>query len=64
MDETITTILACTTILRVVLVILRQHAVGTPGVADDDGLNKLAGAVDWLERLLDWVSVGPTHRKR
>ncbi len=63
-NATVVAVLGTVTALRALVVVLQKFAVGTPTEEDDKALGRIAAALDWVERALDWVSVGPTSRKR
>ena len=56
--------LALVTALRALVVLLQKLAAKTETTEDDKALAGLAALLDRVERGLDWVSVGPTARKR
>lgn len=64
LNATMVAFLGVVTAARVLVVMLQKLAVGTPTEEDDKALNRIAKLLDRVERALDWVSVGPTSRKR
>lgn len=56
--------LALVTALRGLLVLAKSWAEKTATLRDDEYVDQFAGLLEFLERALDWVSVGPTRRKR
>ena len=56
--------LAFVTALRGVVVLLQKLAAKTENPEDDKWVARAAAALSVVERSLDWVSVGPTSRKR
>ena len=64
LNATMVAFLGVVTAARVLVVMLQKLAVGTPTEEDDKALNRVAKFLDRVERGLDWVSVGPTKRKR
>lgn len=56
--------LAFVTALRALVVLAKKWAEKTATKRDDEIVDKVAGVLEFIERALDWVSVGPTRRKR
>lgn len=63
-SQVLVSLVALVTALRVFAVMLQKIATRTDGTADDEAAARIIGALSWIERALDWVSVGPTARKR
>ncbi len=55
---------AFVTALRVLVRWLQKLATSTKTTVDDEALDRVAAVLDRIDRVLDWVSVGPTSRKR
>lgn len=63
-NNTLVAVVGAVTAVRVLVVMLQKLALGTVTEEDDKLLGRIASLLDRVERALDWVSVGPTSRKR
>ncbi len=64
LNAAILAFLGVVTAARMLVVMLQKLAAGTPTEEDEKVLGRVAAALGGIERALDWVSVGPTSRKR
>lgn len=64
LNEALVMFLGAVTAARAIVVVLQRLAAATATDEDDKVLSRVGAALDLDDRVLDWVSVGPTNRKR